>query len=448
MGEEGSSLNPCLPAVSKFHSSLFRFHSFPNLTPSPLRFLIFNPFDDIPGEGPVLRYQTLARCLAERGHEVIWYSADFSHRRKLKRKLPQEDLPFTLKLLPVRSYQKNISLARLRSHADYARGIRQLAGTPPPDSTPTRIIASLPPLGSVSAALYLGRQWQAPVIVDLMDAWPETFSRLLPFRPGSLPNTLLSRLLFAPWYRTAKKAYRQADALSACAQTYLDLAHRRGARQPHHLCYHGTDLPHSPSTLRPSPSPLSSPPSPLRLTYIGAMEHTYDLPTVFRALELAREADLPVELHLAGEGTQAENWKTLAEKNNLLSEGTVTFHGHLKQEQLRELLAQSHVGIVPMDPASAVAVPYKAADYTAAGLPILSCLDNELGDLIQSFDAGYPYQHQDPESLFERLRTYHNHPETLTTHRHGARQLAQSLFDRPKTYEGFCEFLEKIVLMK
>ena len=57
--------------------------------PLPLSIWIVNPFDDIPGEGlPPLRYWSLARVLAGRGHDVTWWTAAWSHRRKAPRATP------------------------------------------------------------------------------------------------------------------------------------------------------------------------------------------------------------------------------------------------------------------------------------------------------------------------------------------------------------------------
>jgi len=65
------------------------------LSPRPLTIWLVNPFDDIPGEGPPpLRTWTLARVLAARGHDVTWWTATWSHRRKAIRSalLNHEDL--------------------------------------------------------------------------------------------------------------------------------------------------------------------------------------------------------------------------------------------------------------------------------------------------------------------------------------------------------------------
>src|SRR5690606_25873676 len=78
---------------------------------------IFNPFDDVPGEGKPQRYWRVAEELARRGHEVVWWSSDFSHRRKDRRKAPDgAEIPFAIRLVATPPYQRNISLARIRNH--------------------------------------------------------------------------------------------------------------------------------------------------------------------------------------------------------------------------------------------------------------------------------------------------------------------------------------------
>jgi hypothetical protein len=50
-----------------------------------MRIWIINPFDDLPCEGKAQRFWSLSETLADQGHEVIWWSSDWSHRRKAKR---------------------------------------------------------------------------------------------------------------------------------------------------------------------------------------------------------------------------------------------------------------------------------------------------------------------------------------------------------------------------
>ena len=97
----------------------------------PLSIWLVNPFDDIPGEGlPPMRYWSLARVLAARGHDVTWWTCTWSHRRKAIRSLPRdirEDENFGVRLVAVRPYEKNVSLARLGSHRDFGKSFERLA---------------------------------------------------------------------------------------------------------------------------------------------------------------------------------------------------------------------------------------------------------------------------------------------------------------------------------
>jgi hypothetical protein len=132
------------------------------LAPRPLTVWLVNPFDDVPGEGlPPLRYWTLARILAARGHDVTWWTADWSHRRKARRTVDhgiREDEGFCVRAVPVRPYTKNVSLARLRSHADFGRSFERLASDAIATGAmerPDIVFASLPPLEGVEAGLLL-----------------------------------------------------------------------------------------------------------------------------------------------------------------------------------------------------------------------------------------------------------------------------------------------------
>ena len=56
-----------------------------------MRVWIFNPFDDVPGEGKPQRYWTLAEELAATGNQVVWWSSDWSHRRKARRRIREAE---------------------------------------------------------------------------------------------------------------------------------------------------------------------------------------------------------------------------------------------------------------------------------------------------------------------------------------------------------------------
>ena len=468
------------PALSKL-----TFHLCPStLVLSPkMKIWIINPFDELPGDTDVRhRYWSLAETLAcpepvegaEKGHDVTWWSSDFSHRSKSRRDLGTKDegrrtkvegtdgngslvfcpsslvhnpSSFVLRLIPTPPYQRNVSLARWRSHQAFARNFRKTAleeiesgKLPPPD----RIIVSLPPLGTADAAFAIRKRHGGEVVLDIMDAWPETFYRVLP--------GFLGPLLLWPMQQTAVRACRLADRISAVSQVYIDLARSRAPDKPTHLCYHGIDLDEGLRTKdegqrtkdegsNSEPSLVFSP-SSLVLTYIGSLERSYDLETAIMAIRYLEKDGFYPEFHIAGAGSQEAGLKELADKLwPEEAECPVHFHGLLDREGLQALLARSSIGLIPMRQDSHVGLPYKLADYCAAGLAVVFSLDGECRRLLETKKAGSFYNPANVLDLSAVLKTYLQKPPRVREEGANARRLAEELFDRSITYPQLAEFV-------
>ena len=195
---------------------------------------IINPFDNLPVEGyRPQRYWLMSEAFARAGHRVTYWTQNWSHARKDERRLTggrtledlSASLSFTLKFVRVPGYRRNICLKRIWSHWRFAKNWAALASAA--TEVPDLIVVSSPPL-------FIGREVRrfcartgAKYIVDIMDAWPETFERVAP------------RWALGWMRRLARDNYRQAAGITAVAQRYLDLAKSYGAVCPQHLCYHG-----------------------------------------------------------------------------------------------------------------------------------------------------------------------------------------------------------------
>jgi glycosyltransferase involved in cell wall biosynthesis len=421
------------------------------LTPRPLTIWIVNPFDDIPGEGlPPLRYWTLARVLAGRGHDVIWWTATWSHRRKVTRVVAPAlaaDEGFAVRQVAVRPYQRNVSLARLASHRDFGSTFARLATEGVAAGhleRPDVIFASLPPLEGPEAALRLARRLDAQAIVDLMDLWPETFARLL---PG--PQWLVRWL--APWVlggmqRRRRTLLAEADAVSSSTATYLDAV--RGelpARTPTHVCHLGAYVEEFPPPPRRHPdaaADTSPRQAPLRCVYGGTLERGQDLDTAVSAARLLAEAGTAVEIHVAGTGSMEAQIRAAAER--IGGTARLVAHGLLDRRGYARLLGSCDVGLVLVKPSSAVAIPYKAADYAAAGLALVNGLPGELSGLVAEYGAGADYTAGSATSLAEVLTRLADDRPWLRTCRDGARRMAEQRFDRERIYPEFARWIEDL----
>ncbi|MFN6190941.1 MAG: glycosyltransferase family 4 protein [Planctomycetia bacterium] len=437
--------------------------------PQPLSIWIVNPFDDIPGEGiPPLRYWSLARVLAGRGHDVIWWSANWSHRRKARRNVPlgiREEEGFAVRLVAVRPYEKNVSLARLRSHRDFGRTFERLATESVASGQlerPDLIIASLPPLEGPEAAARLARRLDALLVVDVMDVWPETFARLVP-GPQWL-RKIIAPIFLGGMERRRNEIIQAADAISAASRNYLDSVTAAGTDKPTHVCPLGAYLQEYPepprlaplevdaaTTLADSQPAAASQPAvaeqqaatkPVVCVYSGALEAGQDVETAIGAARQLASAGIDAEIHIAGGGSLEDRLRAAAA--GLRGSCRVIVHGLLGRTEHARLLSTADIGLVLVKPESLVSIPYKACEYAAAGLAIVNSLPGELAGMIDRYDAGATYAAGDAASLAGAISTLARDRRRLANCRANARRLAEAEFDREKLYPQFARWLEQL----
>ena len=370
---------------------------------------IQNPFDSLPSEDcRKQRYWLMAEAFVRAGHRVVLWTSDFSHAKKAKRdgRLATEDGGIEVRLIPTLPYPKNVCLARIRSHRAYAKEWLRLALDNRPfdhSNIPSLIVTSTPTLSGAAAALELGRKLGAKVVVDMMDAWPETFERLA-------PKVLrwLTRPFLAGMYRRARQICRGADLVTGVCERYRDLA----KRSDYHLAYHGIELDPRSSVFRPRPY---DPTRRIRLVYAGNLGKTYDLATVVKAVE----ANGDFELDVAGFG----EFRCACPR--------VRFRGLLSASELQTLLGQCDIGVVPMRADSWVGVPYKFCDYSQAGLAIVSSLGGESSALLEKYRCGATYNAGDAPSLAAAVR------KAMTLERGASRTMCAAEFDAARIYDAY-----------
>ena len=375
---------------------------------------IQNPFDNLPFEGyRKLRFWLMSEAFAAAGHDVVFWTSDFSHINKRTRSEPPANATpdFRLILLKTPPYAKNVGWARIRSHRAYAKAwIAQAKAAVAAGrlARPDVIVASLPTLSGATAALELAKLFGARTVIDVMDAWPETFERLAPtvFRP-------LLRLLLLPLRREARRIYREADLVTGVCERYRELT----GRSDYYLAYHGIgDL----VTTRPR-EPRPSGDRTIRLVYAGNLGRTYDLDTVLKAV--AENPDFTLDI--------AGRWERDVPDR-------VRAHGYLGREDLQKLLASCDVGVIPMQADSWVGIPYKLCDYAQAGLRIVSSLGGESSAVLKRCRCGVDYRTGDVASLTDAVR------QAMRLEPGASRQMCEREFDARKIYADYVRRIARL----
>ncbi len=167
--------------------------------------------------------------------------------------------------------------------------------------------------------------------------------------------------------------------------------------------------------------------SPFTLVYIGSMGRSYDLETVVDAVKRMDG----VELEIAGSGPKEQSLRARAADCP-----RIRFHGYLADDALQALLARADAGVVPMFPDSCVGIPYKLADYAAAGLRVLNSLPGEAAELVSRFAAGVSYKAGDVDSLVAAVQEIRRPAPGFSP------EAFRDAFDAKRIYAGYVAFVE------
>lgn len=371
---------------------------------------IENPFDNLACEGfRQQRYSLMAQAFRNAGHDAVLWTSDFNHTTKLMRNIPS--LPDGIKLVKSLPYSKNISVRRILSHMKYASSWENAAreNISSSGAAPDIIIASTPTLFASRVARKLAKEFGARFILDIQDLWPETFERVIP------------TFALAPLRAIAKANILAADRISAVADAFLDSALRYGCKAPMRRFYHGIEL-----DQRFALTTCEIHPRLLRFAYVGNLGVSYHLQSPIQAILEHQNWTLDV----AGKGAYEPLLRTLAAS----CPERVRFHGYLDKGALSKLLAQCDIGIVPLDASSRVAMPYKFADYSRAGLAILSSLPGESAKLLEEYSSGDLYSASDKNSFSNAAARLQNH---LKSAKLSSLRMARELFDASRIYREY-----------
>ena len=316
------------------------------------------------------------------------------------------------------------------------------------------------------AALRLKERYGCKVVTDIMDAWPETLLQATPrgiengkWRMANILLCAAGRIALRPYERMLRRACRESDAVSAQSEAFAQFARQNGASGDIHVCYLGAERGRKAESRRKEESgnwklesgrkaerrsnadnlelelPRSN--SKLNLLYLGAMGRSYDLETIIKAMRLLRDQGVAVECTFVGDGEK---------RARMEAEGVpgVRFTGFLSGEALEGELKQADLGLVPFFRESGVAVPYKAGDYLAYGLPLLSTIKGELEALINQHQCGQVYEPLNAAGLATAVRVYLDDPTRLAQARAGARACYEERFDRGVTYPEWAEWIAEL----
>jgi len=413
-----------------------------------MKIWLFNPYGQTPGEGwRDSRFTMLGKALARRGHEVVWWTASFSHTFKVFRAnaysvLSVED-GFKIHLVPTSAYAKNISFGRIRFEISYAMGCFNLARSSA--SRPDCIVATEPSQIVGFLGVRLGRRFRVPVVLDVFDMWPELFTLVLP-----RPLKPLSTLIFFPFHILKRYNLRRASGIVSLCKTYLREVMtlvRSSSEIPSLAVFNGIDLTEFRSEM-PSAgravecaAQMGKRAGETWAVYTGTLGNNYDVRTLVEASAVLSDRRRNISILVLGEGPLRG---TITSYIATHPEAKIRYLGpSMKPSALIGLYKACDIALCAYSRDSNVAMPNKAYDYLAAGMPIVSSLRGELEEFLKENDIGIQYEAGNPVSLADALEKLTTDPSARVRMARNAQDKAY-LFDSKVLYAQYADFIEGV----
>jgi glycosyltransferase involved in cell wall biosynthesis len=334
------------------------------------RVLVFNHFAVPLGEPGGTRHTELFSRVAGFSYLIV------AARENLLTHRPQPDQA-GFHFVPTTPYSSN-GISRVlnwASYAFFAAGRAALDRRFKPDV----VYASTPHLLAGLAGWLVSKRYGVPLILEIRDLWPKVLADMGQISEDSMVYKGLARL--------EKFLYRKADRIVVLAEGTAKQLVARGIHASRlHVISNGADP--SYFDVQESREVLRADYAFDRLTFLYAGAHGPANGLDFLLDAAAGVRDLDVEFVLLGDGVAKPDLQRQAAQRGLTN---VRFLDSVSKSDMPRVLAAADVGVhcladVPLFKYGVS--PNKMYDYMAAGKPVLTNTDGDVGQLVADARSG------------------------------------------------------------
>ncbi len=378
------------------------------------------------------RYRTMADVLCNAGYNVEVVSSSFRHQTKQQRDIEYIktiESPYKVTLLHEPEYKKNVSLKRIYSHHCFAKEVTKYLKT---RKRPDLIICSVPSLSVGSAVTKFAEENNIKIIIDIQDLWPESFKMAL-----NIP--VISDMLFYPMMIQANRIYARADKVMAVSETYVKRGLEKNKKDGSGLSvYIGTDSKLVAEAI--DGKEITRTDNDFWIGYIGALGHSYDIPTVIDALKILKDKGYEnIVFKIMGEGVLIDEFKKYASEAKVNCE----FSGFIEYGEMMANLMACDCAVNPIIGESVSSIINKVADYAMAGVPVINTQNSpEYRALLEKYECGINCENGNPQSMADAILKLYNDEDLKRTMGEKSRILGKEKFDRNIIYKNIVSLIE------
>jgi colanic acid biosynthesis glycosyl transferase WcaI len=249
------------------------------------------------------------------------------------------------------------------------------------------------PITAALPALVLRRLKRAPVLMWILDLWPETLQAI---------GVVKSPRLLAWVGALVRFIYKRCDALLIQSQAFADNVRRRVGREDklHYFPGWAEGVFAGPE---PEPAAELQPfSSDFRIVFAGNLGDAQDLPSIIAAADILRSEK--VKWLIVGEGRGAAAARAQVAERGLGEK--VQFLGRFPLERMPSFFAGADALLVSLkdEPIFAMTIPGKVQSYLVSGKPILAMLNGEGARVVEESGAGLASPSGDARALADNVR--------------------------------------------
>lgn len=248
------------------------------------------------------------------------------------------------------------------------------------------------PITVAVPAVVAKRRFGAPVVLWVLDLWPESLSATGAIRSRRMLNVVAYFV---------RHFYRWCDRILVQSKGFVENVMALGV-SPSRIDYFPNWIERDYEGGGGAPSRQIAPSkTEFRIVYAGNIGAAQDFPAIVQAAELVAKKCPSIRWVVAGDGRMAGWVREEIDRRGLST--YFDFLGQLPPESMPALFASADALLVALrqDPVFALTIPGKVQSYLASGTPVLAMLDGEGANLIMESGGGFACPAGDSAALAE-----------------------------------------------
>jgi glycosyltransferase involved in cell wall biosynthesis len=249
------------------------------------------------------------------------------------------------------------------------------------------------------AALFLGRVFGKPVVLDMWENYPEALR-------GWAQHKWTTRIFKNPDLARAVERYavpRMDHIFTVVDEQKTRLIHDGVTADRISVVTNGVDLDLLMQTPVRNDTPMDAEPDDYKLLYVGELTIERGLDDIIRALKFVKDAIPHIRFYMAGSGSYELHLRSLVEEEKVGD--LIRFLGWLPFGEIHSYIAKSDLCLVPhvYNDFINTTMPNKLFQYMALAKPVLVSNAKPLARIVRECDCGFVFESRNPRDAADRI---------------------------------------------